>query len=279
MAMAQPIAEDFQARCSISDANGKFEFGGGRINGANADGAMGQLAGSIALPLNCQVGLQLDGVLAKTDELDQKSLSTRVFTRVPSAYMLGFYGEVGDFGNTKNTRLGFEGESYFERLTVSAVGGWENNDTSDTGAFGAIKLSFYATDDFKIDMGVVHAFDSSFGLIGAEWQPNVFNASLFAQLKFGEDDFSSVTFGLRLPFGADRKSLLRRHREDGLENWSAILATMNQMKQETPVENEEDDVDDGNGNGDGDDGGDPGSMDDCPPRSFFEDGVCVPIDA
>ncbi len=89
-----------------------------------------------------------------------------------------------------------------------------DNDT----VFALADVALYATDDLRLWAGYRHWNDIHIGAAGAEYQLPMqwggTSAALFAEGRIGEDDYKAIWGGLRFYFGAEPKSLMRRHRED-----------------------------------------------------------------
>ena len=98
-------------------------------------------------------------------------------------------------------------------------------DISNDDVFGAGIVSFYATDNLNLQIGYAKFLDVDTLLLGAEWQPDGSDISLFAMGEIGEDDHSTFLGGMRYHFGGEQKSLIRRHREDDPITWATWLKT------------------------------------------------------
>lgn len=213
-------AEDFDkggapAKCAVSQSNGKVELAFGKAE--NDSMTSDQYHGAIALstPLDCLYGLQIDGLVAQSHGDTTLAAGVHLFARDPQRYLLGFYGDISSSDVSDSARLGVEGELYFDKLTLSGAGGWENNEVfSDDKYFGIGQLSFYPNNNLKLSAGIAHTSGESFATFGSEWQPQSSPVSLFAQGATNGDDFHSINGGIRIHFGGEQKSLIRRHRED-----------------------------------------------------------------
>lgn len=233
----QPI--DPARLCAVSAPNAKIEGAGGVIHAEDAEdddhASRGYGALTIALPLTCDIGLQVDGSIGKAGGEHDYSAAAHLFARDPASHLLGLYGGHSEFyGNTTN-RLGVEGELYMNQLTLSAVGGWEDSDRSDENYFAAGQISWYATDNFKLSAGVARSSGITFGTYGVEWQPDASDISFFVQGAAGEDDYATIFAGVRWHWGAGQKSLIRRHREDDPIGWENILKVPGEEEEENLI--------------------------------------------
>ncbi len=223
------------AACAVSGPNGKIEGAGGSIH-ANDDpinnffdndqGSRYHAAGSISVPFDCDFGLQIDGLVGHLADESTWGVGGHLFTRDPANHLFGVYGEYSEIGNNSITRLAVEGELYLDQITWSGIAGVEDSDLTNSEFFGAAQLGFYATDNLQLSVGVTHFLESTAATVGAEWQQEGSNVSLFAQAAFGDGDYSTVYGGVRVYFGGEQKSLIRRHREDDPINWIALLQTL-----------------------------------------------------
>jgi len=210
---------------AVSGVNGKIEAAYTYIDVDNVgDANMGDIGGSIAIPLGQQFGLQFDGGVATAEDLGTGfGVGVHAFWRDPSTALLGFYGDVvrydTDFGpDVTNWRAGAEGELYLDRFTIEGFAGADFIDAGDEDEtyFSAEALAaFYVTDDFRLQAGVGHRFDDTFARIGAEAMLPFAdrNVALFGDGSFG-DDVTTARVGMRVYFGEAGKSLKDRHRQD-----------------------------------------------------------------
>ena len=213
------------AACAVSGPNGKLEGAGGSYHGEDGtdDGSRYHGAVSLSMPLGCDFGLQVDGLAGHLGDESTWSIGGHLFTRDPSTHLFGIYGEYTEIGNNTISRLAAEGELYLDQITLSGIAGVEDSDLTNNDFFGAAQLGFYATDNFQLNLGVANFLDVTAVTFGAEWQPDGSNMSLFAQGAAGDNDHSTVYGGIRIYFGGEQKSLIRRHREDDPLMWSSRL--------------------------------------------------------
>ncbi len=213
--------EDIGPLPAVSDINGKIELGGGwaDIEGFNDD-ALIYGGAALSLPVGDTFGLQFD--VAAVDAFNDTLIGGNVhfFTRDPNSYLFGIVAGAG-FGDDADLYfVGPEAELYLGNVSIEAWGGYLNLDfddgSSDDEAFVQIDLALYATDNLRFVVGgsSVAGFES--GRAGLEWQIGDIGMplSLTANAEFGEDDFMALTAGIKIYFGGEDKSLMRRHRED-----------------------------------------------------------------
>jgi hypothetical protein len=190
-------------------------------------------AGSVTLPLGHEFGLQLDGLLAGFDSENQGNVTlagtaAHLFWRDPSHGLIGAYGHyihADAFDGVDIFAGGVEGALYWGQFTLEGVAGVEGGevDTSfgnfdiDTRFFDVAQVAWYPVDDLKLSAGHIYSLDQHAALFGAEWGLDAgggIMASLFANGSVSEDGDGAALAGLRLYFGQQPKTLIRRHRED-----------------------------------------------------------------
>jgi hypothetical protein len=277
---------DAQRTRAVSATNVKLEVGGG----TNGHSAFGTIGGSLAVPLGRSLGFQIDGMGGMAANNGLAGAAAHLFWREPMAGAIGLYGSylygTGTWGNgllgVGNTgmytaKAGVEGQYYFGRFTLQGIVGLEANNFNSNNAFLAgignsyktrffddVRLAYYATDNFKLNIG--HRYTNGRNQIvgGAEYLMNFGGtaASLFADASYGKradnglflggsrsgNDFSFMA-GLRVYFGGSGsapsyppssgmiyksdpapeptygKSLMRRDREDYMPSYLGFDAT------------------------------------------------------
>ncbi len=135
--------------CAVSGLSGKLEGAGGIIKDRGIDDGRFFGTGSLSIPLGCEFGFQIDGAAGELGSASTRSIAGHLFTRDPSSYLLGIYGEYTEIGDNNIGRLAFEGESYQDRFTWSGVIGYEDSTTFGEDVFGAAQLRFYAPITFS----------------------------------------------------------------------------------------------------------------------------------
>jgi hypothetical protein len=208
--------------CAVSEVNGKFEVGAGKIRNDGGNETRKHIAASLSLPANCYLGLQFDANYGNLAGSTSNGLALHLFTRDPASYLFGLYGSVNTVGSFDYQRFAMEGELYFPDFTLTGLLGGEFSDFTRDEVFGAARITYYLTDDFQINLGAAHFLNISTANAGLEWQLPDSGFSLYADGAVGSDDHSTIFGGIRYHFG-EQKSLKRRHREDDPLNWIEIL--------------------------------------------------------
>jgi len=239
---------DGKTEPAVSSVNAKISIEGGIYDDKDSVIALG----SLSAPLGHRFGIQLDGALG---ELDNDTLSgggAHLFTRDPSKYLLGVYSSYHQWNSINIWRVAAEYEFYLDRYSITGLAGFESIDIpsfddglqtlnkNDEHFFGHIDLDFYPLDDLKIYGGYRYISEVSLGAVGVEYLLRNFVApvSLFAKARFGDDDHTRITGGLRFFFGADRdKSLINRHRTEDPQNYTPIFPELD-LKANPPPEPE-----------------------------------------
>ena len=235
-----PAAQHLPA---VDGVNGKASVFGG---GADGNGFYGA-AGSLAVPLGFNYGLQLDGIAAKvrSDALGDVGVAgtaAHVFWRDPSIGLLGGYGSYThtDAGSGVNIFAGgAEGALYLGRFTLEGMAGAQGGN-GDNGALGSFnidtrffdlaQLAFYPTDDVKLYIGHSYGLGRNGALLGAEFGIPIGHgtmAALFATGAVWEGGDAAAMAGVRFYFGQSDKTLIRRHREDDPLDLSSSLEFVN----------------------------------------------------
>jgi hypothetical protein len=227
--LAQPMP-------AVDGVNGKIAAFGGGANHTN--GFYGG-AGSLAVPLGQQWGVQIDGAVGSFVNSGLARGAGHVFWRDPSIALVGAYGSYlhwNGIGALNIPRIGVdisrfaaEGEYYWSRWTLRGLAGYETvrlNAPVVPGVpglsipsrfFDSISASYYATDNFKLSIGHLYtigrhgltlASEHGFALGGGRM------ASLFAAGLLAEGGTNVVLAGLRFYFGQRDKTLIDRNRQD-----------------------------------------------------------------
>lgn len=230
---------------AVSGPNGKFSVEGGQYDGDQSVLALG----SYTIPLGHSFGLQVDGAVGRLDDETLGGGGAHLFTRDPSKYLLGVFASYHEWNDIKIWRTAAEVELYLDRFSITGLGGYENVDvpafdnglqvlnSDDAHFFGHVDLAFYPIDDLKIYGGYRYLSEVSLGAAGAEYLLRDFGApiSLFVKGRFGDDDHTRITGGLRIYFGADSdKSLISRHRTEDPQNYTPIFPEL-RRRAATPI--------------------------------------------
>ncbi|MBL8781427.1 MAG: hypothetical protein JNL06_10875 [Alphaproteobacteria bacterium] len=193
-----------------------------------------QVQGQFTAPIGQSLGIAIEGGGGAVDGHDYFGAAGHLFMRDPDSYLIGVFGgytESSDFG-IDATRVGAEGEYYFDALTISATAGYQFSSAIGDGAFGSIDIRWYVTNNFYLSGGGMIDDDRAYGKAGAEWQPG------FAALPglafnvngvWGEDDYHSIMGGLTYYFGVPA-SLKDRHRKYDPD--SALFGLFQSVQQE-----------------------------------------------
>ncbi len=210
---------------AVSGVVGAIEGGAGGFRAGNGAYA----AGSLAFPIGRSFGFQADlAAIANGGDLGLGAAG-HAFLRDPTKGLIGLYGSVDyatsirsyglqDVGTTMG-RIAGEGALFLDRFTVDGIAGWQMGDRAQH-FFDQIDLSWYATDDLRFSVG--HRYENRIHAVaaGAEYLLPLLSPvgiSVFAEGRIGERDYRAGLGGLRVYFGQEDKSLLRRQREDTLK--------------------------------------------------------------
>ncbi|MFN0190747.1 MAG: hypothetical protein ACKVP5_02045 [Aestuariivirga sp.] len=225
------LSADIGADCAaaVSAVNGKLEGSAGYIEDRDGDGARFHGVASLAVPIGCLFGAQVDLGGGDLDGDSFFGAGGHLFIRDPESYLVGVQGQYIDLEGGDLFRIGPEMELYLDQVTVSGAIGFEGMDELSTGDFlGGIEASYYITENLKIGAAYRHFLEVDAGAFTVEFQQEDKPVSVFADVMAGSDDFISVSGGIRFYFGGEDKSLIRRHREDDPPhsfNWLRKAAT------------------------------------------------------
>jgi opacity protein-like surface antigen len=222
-AFAADVVEAPPPNCAVSGFNGKLEGAAGYAENDDESGDFaGEVGGSLSLPLGCLIGLQLDaGYSSKLDD-DMYGGIAHLFIRDPESYLIGVTGGVIDGQDETLYAVGPEAELYLGNVSLEAWGGYLNLDPEDGGSkdtgFIIGDAAFYVTDDFRVSVGGKIVDDFEALRAGFEYQFADSNIALQGKAEYGDDDYFTILGGLKIYFGGEDKSLIRRHREDDPRN-------------------------------------------------------------
>ncbi len=221
---------------AVDGVNGKLSAYGGSF----AKDALYAGTGSLAVPLGCEFGAQIDATAASFDSRTLGAVEGHMFWRNPSEGLLGMYGSYtywNQAGGVNANHVGPEAEYYSGRWTLQGVAGVEfGNDRSTivngltqtynvkTRFFDQFNVNYYLQDNLSVYAGHRYLGGEHALALGGEWgvpmQHGVM-AALFAEGRVGQDNFRGAWGGLRFYFGQHDKTLIRRHREDDPIDWGA----------------------------------------------------------
>ena len=227
-------ADEYGKGPAVSGFNTKFSGEGGIYD----DEGAGLFQGSLTTPLGYAFGFQADGVVGTIDDETLGGGALHLFTRDPSSYLLGIYASYHSWDSIDIARVAAEGELYWGRVTLSGIAGWESIDVPETRNglrvltqdedrfFTELDVAYYPKDDLRLSAGYHYENGQSLGAAEFEYMPRWTGVpmSFFATGRFGDDDVTRVTGGLKIYFGADPdKSLIRRHREDDPQTYNPVF--------------------------------------------------------
>jgi len=194
----------------------------------------------LTVPISCRFGLQIDAAVGSLGGNDAGGVAGHFFARDPSAYLFGVLASYSEIADNQIFRVGAEVELYNGQVSLEGLLGYESADDidltpdgNDNDVFGQLVAAFYPTDDFRIHAGYRRFLAVDTAVAGFEWQPDGASYSLFAEAQAGDNDFRTIFGGIRFYFGAEDKSLIRRHREDDPGN--PILNLLTTVCNVTPV--------------------------------------------
>lgn len=230
---------------AVDGLNAKVSGFGGAADGRALYGG----AGSVAVPLGFQYGLQIDALVSGLDsrilgDMTVSGAAAHLFWRDPARGLLGIYSQYlhSDALNGVDHYVGAgQAALYLGRFTLEAVAGVESGNIDagalgssniDSGFFDVAQLAYYPADNLRLSVGHSYILGVHSAWFGAEWGFDVGGrtmASLFANGSLLENGDGAVMGGLRVYFGQRDKTLIRRHRED--DPSSVGTASINPMEQ------------------------------------------------
>ncbi len=201
---------------AVSGINAKIEGLGGVIDGE----ALGAVGGSISVPVPFIpfMGVQVDALIGNWDNDVLSAGALHIFLRDPDIGLIGAYGDWTYVSPEHYGRVGAEFEVYFGRWNLEGIVGGSFGQNVETEFFDDVMVAFYPTDDLRVSLGHVYSQLGHQGKVGAEYQlpfqAGIVGTSIFAEGRYGEDDYYGAWAGLRFYVASQQKSLIRRHRED-----------------------------------------------------------------
>jgi hypothetical protein len=241
---------------AVSAFNGKFDGGGGAFDGRK----FGFSTGALSAPLGQNFGAQLDAIGGGGEATGFIGGAGHLFWRDPSKGLIGAYGSLTHFagdrlftiGNFPTGGIGArflgriapEVELYFGRFSFEGQAGYQFSDagrsfnlrrrdfdTRDRGFYSLADVAYYVTDDLRVALGHRFVVNRNALAAGIEYQlpfDSTFAMTLFAEGRFGEDHYRAAWGGIRIYFGDEKKTLIRRHREDDparspIEEFEALM--------------------------------------------------------
>lgn len=228
---ADPFTAPVEQLPAVSTFNGKAAMFTGAVGGDFTLGANG----SLAVPLSTQWGGQIDGLLGTAGGGAFYGIGGHLFRRDPAVGLLGAYasyvgwsavtttsvptpgGAFMDFAGAQVGKIGIEGEAYLDRFSLEGIAAYQFGTFS--GFAGKGTLAYYPTDNLRLDLSVSEL--QGRGLLfaaGGEWAPAGTGFTVFGDAGVGANSAWHALGGIRVYFGGEEKSLIRRHREDDPEN-------------------------------------------------------------
>jgi hypothetical protein len=207
--------------CAVSGFNGKLHAQGGYYDAEGSDDhSQFQGVGSLSFPLGCLLGAQIDAGAGKFGDFDALGVGGHIFLRDPASYLIGIHTtyenwDLDVFGNNVGVwRVGPEVELYFSKISLEAWAGLQDSEDHDATFFARLTAGIYLYENLRLAAGWRHSDEVDSGVVSAEWQLTDLPLSLTAEAEVGEDDFTSVTAGVKFYFGGASHALIDRHRQD-----------------------------------------------------------------
>gem|GEM_PF-963933 len=205
---------------AISAVNVRLDGAGGVSNGSGA----GYVSGAVNAPIDDAFGLQANGFSGSRGSDMFLGGSSSAFWRDPSKGLVGLYGSASrsngptltnPFGYTEG-KVGAIAQFYANRFSIEAAAGFQRFDLANK-FFDAVDFVYYPTDNWRVSVGHRRDYGRDALALGTEYKLATrgdLGLSLFAEGRVGQKSELSALAGLKVYFGADNKSLLRRQRED-----------------------------------------------------------------
>lgn len=200
---------------AVSSVTGKAELLSGNVNGA----AIGTSALSVAFPLWNNLGMQVNAMAGGLDHDQIHGAGANLFFRKPETGMLGISSSYAKNDELDVKRVGFEGELFIKRVTLTNYIGVQSGDVEEKGSFdkdaGYIlaSLSCYPTDNLKLSAGASSSDGENRVFTEVEYLTPVNGLALYVDTANGSNDYDYVAGGMRIYFDSG-KTLIQRHRED-----------------------------------------------------------------
>lgn len=210
---------------AVSGPNGKFELDLGGLTDPSS--AIFRAAASFSLPVGDTFGLQGDLAVGSFADEWMGGGALHAFARDPSSYLIGITAGVVAADGAALGAIGAEGELYLDRISLEGWAGWAALDyddpmlSDDSGFFGIGDIAYYATDDWRLSLGVSSILGSNSLRFATEYQfaDLGFPLSGTAEARYHDTDAWSAKIGIKGYFGGDPdKSLIDRHRQDDPPN-------------------------------------------------------------
>lgn len=193
---------------AVSSINGKVDTIYGNVDGKEAKLA----AGSFTTPLPLNLGLQLDALNGTVGSNHVDGFAGHLFWRNPAVGLFGVTGSTTEYRSNTLERVGVEAEYYLNKFTLAGAHGRQTGDTSHSD-YHRLQLTYYPTENLALTVGGSRDIHRDKIALDLEYQTPVNGLALFVNSSRGQSGYDHTVAGLRYYFG-QRKSLLKRHRED-----------------------------------------------------------------
>jgi hypothetical protein len=209
---------------AVSAINGKIELSAGWADIDPIDPtAVFRGGASLSIPVSDRFGLQADIAALSEFGDSYRGAALHAFTRNPDSYLLGIAGGFGAANAATFGYIGPEAEFYADRVSVEAWAGYMNLDLAGVQSsqfFGFGDIAYYPDDNLRLSVGASTVAGFKSGDVSGEWllSDSGLPLSLTAEGRVGDAGFVTASLGLKLYFGAEDKTLIRRHREDDPRN-------------------------------------------------------------
>jgi len=210
---------------AVSGPNGKFELDLGGLTDPSS--AIFRAGASFSIPVGDTFGLQGDLAVGSFADEWMGGGALHAFTRDPSSYLIGVTAGVVVADGAALGAIGVEGELYLDRISLEGWAGYaalEYDDpmlSDDSGFFGIGDVAYYATDDWRLSIGVASILGSNSLKFATEYQFAGMGVPLSgtAEARYYDTGAWSAKIGIKGYFGGDPdKSLIDRHRQDDPPN-------------------------------------------------------------
>lgn len=230
------MADSAASEPAVSEPNAKVSVQGASLDGRGA----GIVSGLFTAPIGHSFGVQIDAQAGLVNSEAYWGTGAHLFWRDPSVGMLGVTYSYQQWSNfnfgwlDSNTQIikdatlhrgGVQGELYLSRFTLSGYAGYQDGNVPE-GAYGQLKLGYYATDDLSLHVTGDHFAGYNMIRGGVEYRPNFTalpNLALFAEGGYATHEYGLATAGIRYYFGKSTPTLIHRDRHsDPLDTWSIV---------------------------------------------------------
>ncbi len=202
---------------AVSAINGSFDVFGGSNNGDE----LGGVSAILTLPVDDNVGFQIDTLFTQNGSNDGGGIGAHYFYRNPESFLLGATSMWYKVEGFEIRRHGVESEFYLGDFTIAASGGIQVGDaTVDKVGFATADLSYYLNESLKLTIGTAgYEGSDKTGYVGVDWQADKNSPfTFFANLGKTETQEGFAIAGIRFSFGSEGQSLQHRDRYSDPKN-------------------------------------------------------------